>query len=99
MYHGIAVKGNLGNLLFNQGIAASPYLPFQYKYNDPQPTSKYYAFSQAAGCGSSGDVFDCLVGKDTETLQQASFAVTQQSTYGYWYVLTTALAPFSADCT
>ncbi|KAJ4290022.1 hypothetical protein N0V88_006823 [Collariella sp. IMI 366227] len=84
MYHGIAVKGNLGNLLFRQGIAASPYLPFQYKYNDSQPTSKYYAFSQAAGCGNSGDVFDCLVGKDTETLQQASFAVTQESTYGYW---------------
>ncbi|KAL2134419.1 hypothetical protein VTI74DRAFT_258 [Chaetomium olivicolor] len=84
MYHSIAVKGNLGTLLFRQGIAASPYLPFQYKYDDSQPTAKYYAFSQAAGCGSSGGVFDCLVRKDTATLQQASFNVTQASTYGYW---------------
>ncbi len=84
LYHGIALQGGLGNLLYKQGIAASPYLPFQYKYNDPQPTSKYYAFSQAAGCPSSGNVFNCLVGKDTNTLQQANFAVTQAATYGYW---------------
>ncbi|KAK4148784.1 acetylcholinesterase [Chaetomidium leptoderma] len=84
MYHGIALKGDLGNLLYKQGIAASPYLPFQYKYDDALPTSKYYAFSQAAGCPSSGNVFDCLVSKDTDTLQQASFDVTQASTYGYW---------------
>lgn len=84
MYHGIAVKGLLGNLLYKQGIAASPYLPFQYKYDDALPTSKYYAFSQAAGCPSSGNVFSCLVSKDTNTLQQASYAVIQASTYGYW---------------
>ena len=47
LYHSIALQGNLSNLLYKQGIAASPYLPFQYKYNDPQSTSKYYAFSQA----------------------------------------------------
>ncbi len=86
MYHGVAVNGNLGTLLFRQGIASSPYLPFQYKFDHAFPTSKYYAFSQAAGCPSSGNVFACLVGKDTNTLQQASFAVTQASTYGYWYV-------------
>lgn len=84
MYHTMAVGGNLGTLLFNQGIAASPYLPFQYKYDDPEPTSKYYAFSAAAGCPSSGNVFNCLVSKDSETLKLASFNVTQSSTYGYW---------------
>lgn len=87
MYHGIAVKGNLGNLLYKQGIAASPYLPFQYKYDDAKPTSNYYAFSEAAGCPSSGDVFDCLVSKDSATLQQASHDATQLSPYGYWYVV------------
>jgi carboxylesterase type B len=84
MYHGIAVRGNLGTLLYKQAIAASPYLPFQYKYDDALPTARYYAFSQAAGCPGSGDVFDCLLSKDTNTLQQASFAVTQSSPYGYW---------------
>jgi carboxylesterase type B len=84
MYHSIAVKGNLGNLLYKQAIVASPYLIAQPKYDEPLPTSRYYAFSQAAGCPSSGNVFNCLVSKDTDTLQQASFAVTQQSPYGYW---------------
>ncbi|KAL2195384.1 Alpha/Beta hydrolase protein [Corynascus similis CBS 632.67] len=84
MYHAIAVKGSLGTRLFSQGIAASPYLPFQYNYDDALPTERYYAFSQAAGCPDTGDVLDCLVGKDTDTLQQASFNVTQSSPYGYW---------------
>ncbi|GAB1319872.1 Carboxylic ester hydrolase [Madurella fahalii] len=84
MYHGLAVNGLLGSLLFNQGIAASPYLPFQYNFDDAFPTSKYNAFAQVAGCSGSSDVFACLVSKDTDTLQQASFNVTQQSTYGYW---------------
>lgn len=84
MYHDLAVNGGLGTLLFDQSIAASPYLPFQYKLNDTWPTSRYYAFSNSAGCPDSGNVFSCLVGKDTDTLQQANFDVTQQQTYGYW---------------
>lgn len=84
MYHDLAVNGNLGTLFFDQSIAASPYLPFQYKYNDAWPTERYYAFAQGAGCPNSGNVFTCLKGKDTDTLQQANYAVTQQATYGYW---------------
>jgi len=84
MYHGMAVSGNLGNLLFKKSIAASPYLPFQYNYNDALPTNRYYAFSVAAGCPATGDVFACLVSKDTDTLQAANFAVTNTATYGYW---------------
>lgn len=84
MYHDLAVNGNLGSLLFDKSIAASPYLPFQYNYNDTVPTSKYYDFAAAAGCPSTGNVFSCLVSKDTNTLQQANFAITQQSTYGFW---------------
>lgn len=84
MYHGLAVGGTLGSLLFDKSIAASPYLPFQYKYDAAVPTSKYYAFSKAAGCPGSGNVLSCLISKDSATLQQANFDVTQQSTYGYW---------------
>ncbi|KAK1756520.1 acetylcholinesterase [Echria macrotheca] len=84
MYHDIAIDGNLDSLLFDKSIAASPYLPFQYDYDAAFPTSTYYAFSQAAGCPSSGNVFSCLVGKDTNTLQQANYAVTQAQPYGYW---------------
>ena len=84
MYHGLAVNGGLGSLLFDKSIAASPYLPFQYNFDAAVPTSKYYAFSQAAGCPGTGNVLSCLRGKDSATLQQANFAITQQSTYGYW---------------
>jgi len=84
LYHSIAGKGNFGNLLYKQAIAASPYLLAQYKYDDATPTSRYYAFSKAAGCPDNGNTFDCIVSKDTDTLQQASFAATQQSAYGTW---------------
>lgn len=84
MYHNLAVNGALGPLLFDKSIANSPYLPFQYNYNDALPTSRYYAFSQAAGCPSSGKVFACLQSKDSATLQQANAVVAQQAPYGYW---------------
>lgn len=84
MYHDLAVNGALGSLLFDQSIAASPYLPFQYKYNAAVPTAAYYALSAAVGCPSSGNVLSCLTSKDTATLQQANYGVTRQSTYGYW---------------
>ncbi|KAK0717527.1 Alpha/Beta hydrolase protein [Lasiosphaeria miniovina] len=84
MYHGLAVGGALGSVLFDKSIAASPYLPFQHQHDDASPTSRYYALSVAAGCPASGDVFACLVGSDTAVLQQANFNVTQQAPYGYW---------------
>ena len=84
MYHDLAVNGALGDLLFDQSIASSPYLPFHYNYNAAWVTQRYYAFSQAAGCPSSGAVFNCLVAKDTATLQQANFVVTQQQAFSTW---------------
>ncbi|EAA26865.2 hypothetical protein GE21DRAFT_5167 [Neurospora crassa] len=84
MYHNLAVNGTLGPLLFDKSIVNSPYLPFQYNYNDAIPTSRYYAFAQAAGCPSSGDVFACLQSKDSATLQQANYVVTNQAPHGYW---------------
>lgn len=66
----------------------------QYGYADFQPSQAYYAFAQAAGCfnglaygNSSGTIFECLVGKDTKTLQIASFLVSASGTYGTWAFL------------
>ncbi len=78
------LEAALGTLLFDQSIAASPYLPFQYAYDATWPTARYYSFSVAAGCPASGDVFSCLVSKNTTTLQNANYVVTQQQNYGYW---------------
>ncbi len=75
----------------NQAIAASPYLPMQYGYADFVPSQSYYAFAQAAGCfddrafgNASTTIFQCLVGKDTMILQNASSFVSASGTYGTW---------------
>lgn len=51
------------------------------------PTQRFYQFSAAAGCGSSGAVLDCLRSKDSSTLQQANWAVGAAQTYGTWAFL------------
>lgn len=70
--------------------AASPYLPQQYGYADFVPSQAYYAFASAAGCfgppalprgNISTSVFQCLVNKDTETLQKANSLMVSLSRY------------------
>jgi len=78
----MAYGGTQGDLLFQNSISASPYLPMQYDYNAWAPTQAYFAFATAVGCfdGSSistntSSIFECLIGKDTLVLQQASAIV------------------------
>jgi carboxylesterase type B len=79
--------------LFQNTIAASPYLPKQYGYKDWVPSQGYYAFASNAGCSIRGyanasqTIFDCLLTKNTATLQNASVAVTASVTYGTWAFL------------
>ncbi|KAF8856354.1 alpha/beta-hydrolase [Acephala macrosclerotiorum] len=68
MLHTMAYNGTLGTSLFT-----------------------YYAFAAQAGCpastaygSSSQNIFDCLVAKDTTTLQKASFNVSVSRVYGTW---------------
>ena len=109
MLQAMAFGGNLGTSLFSnvslpfwfpqqrlincQAIAASPYLPMQYSYNDWVPSQSYYAFAGAAGCLSgyaagspaeSQTIFQCLIGKDTATLQNASASISASGMYGTW---------------
>ena len=57
------------------------------------PSQSYYAFAQQAGCLSgyavgspavSQSIFQCLVGKDTETLKNASAFVAGSGMFGTW---------------
>ena len=93
MLQAMAFGGTLGDSLFSNGIAASPFLQQQYQYNDSVPSQSYYAFASAAGClgpsvltqNSTNDaIFYCLVNKDTTTLQSASATVSGSSRYGTW---------------
>lgn len=89
MLHALAQGGSLGTSLFKNVIAASPYLPFQYGYKDFEPSQSYYAFAAQAGCfdgvaygKTNQSIFECLLTKDSKTLQEAN--------------VKTSLAPFSA---
>ncbi|ORY04947.1 carboxylesterase type B [Clohesyomyces aquaticus] len=91
MLQDIIYGGTLGSSLFVNSISASPYLPQQYGYKDWIPTQSYYSFATAAGCpptwaygNSSQTIFQCLVSKDSETLQRASFLTSSSGTYGAW---------------
>ncbi|KAI4104941.1 MAG: hypothetical protein L6R37_002984 [Teloschistes peruensis] len=75
-----------------KAIPASPYLPQQYPYASFVPSQSYYAFASQAGCftnalpqgNASASIFNCLVAKDTETLQNASAYVSGSSRFGTW---------------
>ena len=78
------------------GNCCTPYLPMQYGYADFVPSKSYYAFASAVGCfgppalpqsNMSASIFQCLVGKDTETLQSASATISGSSRYGTWAFL------------
>lgn len=94
MLQTIAFGGNLGDSLFANAIAASPFLPQQFGYADFVPTQSYYAFASAVGCfrglpqsNFNSSIFNCLISKDTETLQNASNYISGSSRYGTWAFL------------
>ncbi|KAF2097675.1 carboxylesterase type B [Rhizodiscina lignyota] len=93
MLLGMMYGGTLGDSLFINTIAASPYLPMQYGYKDWFPSQSYYAFAIAAGCpptrayGNGSTIFECLVGKESSTLQKASQQVSGSEKYGTWAFL------------
>lgn len=73
-------------------IASSPYLPQQWSYADFVPTQSYYAFASAVGCFNglpqsnitTTSIFQCLVSKDTVTLQNASAVLSGSGRFGTW---------------
>lgn len=94
MLQAMAFGGTIGESLFSNVIAASPYLPMQYNYGDYVPSQSYYAFAQAVGCfpglpinNTANSIFDCLVSKDTQTLQNASSFISASGRYGTWAFL------------
>jgi len=94
MLQAMAYGGTLGTSLFQNVIAASPYLPMQYQYNGWQPSQSYYAFAQASGCfpgraygNTSSTILDCLRATPSDTLQNASAVIGASGTWGTWAFL------------
>jgi hypothetical protein len=71
-----------------QIIGMSPWVPTQPHYSDPVSVCNYYNFAKMAGCPEAGDVFDCLVGQESLTLQYASNKVSSSppTVSGNWQV-------------
>ncbi|KAK5017971.1 Alpha/Beta hydrolase protein [Cryomyces antarcticus] len=76
----------------------------QYGYKDWIPSQSYYAFAIEAGCipstaygSSSQTIFQCLVGKNTTDLQNASFNVSASGTFGTWGFLPVTDGVFVQD--
>lgn len=96
MLQAMAFGGTLGNSLFRNAIAASPFLPQQHGYKDSAPSQSYHAFASAVGCLGSpalsqsnvgNSTFECLVSKDTVVLQNASAVISGSGRYGTWAFL------------
>ncbi|KKK25582.1 hypothetical protein AOCH_000074 [Aspergillus ochraceoroseus] len=86
MLHSLAYGGRESRL-FDNIIAASPYSPPIYEYNDEEPSNHYNSFAELAGCGcakSAGysSTFDCLVEAPTAALQNASALVSTSGLFG-----------------
>lgn len=105
MLQAMAYGGTRATELFVNAIGASPYLPMQYGYKDWIPPQAYYAFTIAAGCdvmdpylhNGSLPIFECLQGKDSRTLINASMTVSQAGSYGTWAFLPVTDGTFVQD--
>ncbi|PVH98712.1 alpha/beta-hydrolase [Periconia macrospinosa] len=82
MYQAMAYGGAQNESLFNNIIAASPWVPYQHGYNDAFPTAAYNDFAGAAGCRNSTSTLQCLREADTVVLQNASAQVSEAGPFG-----------------
>ncbi|KAF1926615.1 alpha/beta-hydrolase [Didymella exigua CBS 183.55] len=82
LYQSMAYGGKQKDNLFQNVITASPWIPFQYKYNDDQPTNAYNDFVAAARCSNSKEKLQCLRDADTVVVQNASAKVSEAGPFG-----------------
>ncbi|KAK4173654.1 Alpha/Beta hydrolase protein [Triangularia setosa] len=80
----MANGGTEGTSLFRRGIASSPYLPTQPKFDDPLPTEYYYQLARRANCLNAHSIFTCLEQADTLVLQNASSATSYSARFNQW---------------
>ncbi|GAB1316190.1 Carboxylic ester hydrolase [Madurella fahalii] len=86
LLHAVAQNASTGTPLFKNLIAASPWIPTQPYFDDPTQIQHYRNFASLAGCRSQLNTFDCLVSKDSLTLQYAAHLVSTNppTPHGNW---------------
>lgn len=82
LYQAQAYGGKQKQSLFQNVITASPWVPYQYNYNDAQPSEAYDSFANHAGCPKAKDTLKCLRDADSIVLQNASARVSEARPFG-----------------
>ncbi|TFK98312.1 Alpha/Beta hydrolase protein [Pterulicium gracile] len=84
LQHIVAHKGKTSPPLFQRAIASSPYLPSQYKYNDPIPKALYADVVKRARCERARDSLACLRSADVSVLQAANVEISNSGLHGLY---------------
>ncbi|KAJ6572038.1 alpha/beta-hydrolase [Mycena capillaripes] len=75
LQHVVAHGGNTKPPLFRAALANSPFLPFQYRYNDPIPESLYNDVVSHVNCNHDHDSLNCLRSVSASALTDADTAI------------------------
>ncbi|THH19417.1 hypothetical protein EW146_g1764 [Bondarzewia mesenterica] len=75
LQHIVAHGGRTNPPLFRATIMSSPFLPFQYHYNDPIPEMLYAEVVAQVNCTGSSDTLACLRAANASDLVQADTAI------------------------
>ncbi|KAJ7618379.1 alpha/beta-hydrolase, partial [Roridomyces roridus] len=82
LQHVVAHGGNTQPPLFRAALANSPYLPFQYAYNDPITETLFDDVASFARCDQAPNRLDCLRSVDPSILTNADTAIGSASFMG-----------------
>ncbi|KZV68230.1 alpha/beta-hydrolase [Peniophora sp. CONT] len=82
LQHIVAHGGNTQPPLFRAAMMDSPFLPFQYEYNDPMNEVIFANLSQMVGCPISNASLDCLRSVNASELNQMGQVIALDNLFG-----------------
>ncbi|KZV77342.1 alpha/beta-hydrolase [Peniophora sp. CONT] len=82
LQHLVAHGGHTEPPLFRAGMMSSPFLPFQFAYDDPVVENVYEALAKNVSCSSSKNSLDCLRKVSPEKLIAADLGVADANFMG-----------------
>ncbi|VDC07276.1 unnamed protein product [Peniophora sp. CBMAI 1063] len=82
LQHLVAHGGHTEPPLFRAAMMSSPFLPFQFAYDDPVAENVYEALAKNVSCSSSKNTLDCLRDVSPEKLIAADLGVADANFMG-----------------
>ncbi|TFY71846.1 hypothetical protein EVG20_g1153 [Dentipellis fragilis] len=84
LQHIVANGGNTKPPLFRAGVANSPFLPFQFNFDDTTPEALYSEVVSRANCTSSSDTLACLRAVNATDLAVIDAAIANANFLGVY---------------